>query len=498
MGKALLIIVLGAGLALTQQLYTAFVNESATGEDQVEYQQEIIAREISNSAFNLGMGVVRSYGDNIQRGSRELNGSVNAGRSGTFASGRFAGGRYEVRSEMTSGHSVRVIATGYFGKQVDAQTGEETWAAEHVMHDEYRVPVLTARDDGLIDVSFLKSQAGYCSAVFYQAFTKRMPEGYVPEAVMLFAPDNSDRTTARPTKQIFVEAGTQMNFFIGVDQNCSMRLPVSVLECGVRKYAQSYVYNPGHFDYIHSALTVEAGKLDQAQEDIWGITEQHPDDRQRWRVAWEDIHNTTWDAVTSQDPRTSLQALKMLGYDTTGWNEADGHGYRLLKDFGNRPDFSDQVIEIEVVSARDPDFQAKQQAEHDRREACGESEDEEIIEQEEPTDPEEPSDPEEPTSPEEPSDSDDEETGSEGGTTSGESTEAEDSDPLTDYACRCTKNNTNNKTPILHRPPGNESNEQLLCLPPSGVNAHRRQHNDVFPTCSARREIQSRGNGKKK
>ena len=495
MGKALLIIVLGAGLALTQQLYTAFVNESATGEDQVEYQQSLIAREIANSAFNLGMGVVRSYGDNVQRGSRELNGSLNEGRSGTFASGRFAGGRYEVRSEMLTGHSVRVVATGYFGKQVDPQTGEETWAAEHVMHDEYRVPVLIARTDGPINVSFLESQAGYCSAVFYQAYTTDMPEGFVPKPVMLFASDNRDRRTARPSQQIFVEAGTQMNFFIGVDQNCSTRLPASTPECKVRKHAQDYTFNAGDFDYVHSALTVEAGKLDQAEESIWGITEQNPNSRQRWRVAWEDIHETSWDAVTSKDPTKSLQALKSLGYDGTGWNVADTKGYRLLKDFGSRPDFSDQVIEIEVISPQDPRFQSSQQTEREAREACGEPT-AEIIEPE-PTPSEEPSSPEEPTTPADPgsenpgSEGPGSETGSEGGTTSGESTEST-GDPMTDYACKCTKNNTNKKTPILHRPPGNESNEQLLCLPETAIEAHRAQHNDIFPTCSVRREIQDR------
>ena len=475
MGKALLIIVLGAGLALSQQLYTAFLNESATGEDQVAYQQDTIAREIAASAFNLGMGVVRSHGENVQLGSRELNGSGNAGRSGTFTTGRFAGGRYTVHSELTSGHSVRVVATGYFGKEVDPETGEETFAAEFTMHDEYRVPVLTARSDGLIDVSFLESQAGYCSAVFYQAYTTDMPEGFVPEAVMLFAPDNRDRTTARPAQQIFVEAGTQMNFFIGVDTNCSMRLPADTPECSVRQYARNYTYNPAHFDYVHSALTVEAGQLDQAQEDIWGIIEQNPADRQRWRIGWEDIHDTSWDDVASKDPVTSLQALKMLGYQGTGWNDADIYGYRLLEDYGGRPDFSDQVIEVQVISARDPNFHGKQQSAQERAQNCGEPIPT-LIDVETIT----PTDGGTPTGG----------TTTGGTTTGGSTTDPTPQDPLTQFACACTKNNTVDKTPILHRPPGNESNEQLLCLPPTAIKTHRRQHNDIFPTCSARSAIQ--------
>ncbi len=495
MGKALLLLVLGAGLALSQQLYTAFLNESATGEDQVEHQQNIIAQEIAASAFNMGMGIVRSHGEDFRRGSRDLNGADNAGRSGTFTTGRFAGGSYTVHSEVLTGQSVRVVAKGYFGKETDAATGEETWAAEHTMHDEYVVPMLTARQDGAIKVSFMESQAGYCSAVFYQAFTKDMPEGFVPEPVMLFAPDNRDRRTARPAQQILVAADTQMNFFIGVDENCSLRLPAATPECLVRAIARNWTFKAKQFDHVHTAMVVQAGKLDQAREDIWGIIEQNPSDRQRWRVGWEDIHNTAWDNPASRDPLNSLQALKMLGYGGKGWMDADANGYRKLKDFGNRPDFSDQVIEIQVVSARDPAFHTMQVEDNQVRENCGEPE-EEVIEVETPSQPSDPDGGSDGGSNDGGSDGGSE-TGSEGGTTTGGSTEPETShDPLTSYACECTKNNTNDKTPILHRPPGNESNEKLLCLPPTAIKKHQRQHNDIFPTCNARAEIQKKNKKK--
>ena len=460
MGKALLTIVLGSGLILTKQLYNATENESKTAKDQTAYQEEVIAREIAQSAFNVGMGEVRSYDENVQAGALALNGPAYEGRSGTHATGRFQGGSYTVHAELTGGSSVRVVATGTYG------------GAEYTMHDEYRVPVLTARHDGLVNVRFLESQAGYCSAVFYQAYTLDMPEGTVPEPVMLFAPDNRDRRTARPAQTIYVEAGTQMNFFIGVDQNCSERVPSSKTECEVRSHAQNYTFDPGDFEYVHYALDVEAGSLDQAHEEIWGIIEQHPDDRQRWRVGWEDIHNTSWDDLDEDDPKKSLQALKRFGYDGVGWPDQDAWLYRLLRDYGSRPDFSDQVIEIEVVSAFDADFYAHQEAARDDQRDCGEPVDEPIVA--DPDDePDAPSEPE----PESPSEPESEYT----------------DDELTAFACDCTDNGRkDHKRAVLHRPPGNEANEHLICISENAVDTHLEQHNDVFPSCNVRRKVKKK------
>ena len=68
MGKALLVIVLGAGLVLAKQLYSATEHENRTTRNQAAYQEEVIAREIAHSAFNVGMGEVRAYGENVMSG----------------------------------------------------------------------------------------------------------------------------------------------------------------------------------------------------------------------------------------------------------------------------------------------------------------------------------------------------------------------------------------------------------------------------------------------
>ena len=446
MGKALLVLVLGSGLILTKQLFNVTEQERETSKDQVSYQEEVIAREIAQSAFNVGMGVVRSHGEKLPQGVVDLNGASNTGRIGVHTEGRFGGGEYEVRADLTSGHSVRVTATGTYR------------GAEYVMHDEYRIPVLTAHEDGMVLVEVTETTAGDCSGIFYQAYTLDLSEGEVPDPVMLFPPDKNGRPTTQP---IYVEAGTQMNFFIAVDQNCSERPPTTTPQCEVRADAQDYVFDASDFDHVHNALDVKAGALDQTRESIWSFVEQHPNDRQRWRIAWEDIHNEGWDNKTSKDPLSSLQALKTRGYEGLGWPLSDAWQYRQLTNYSNRPDFSDQVIEVRVVSTTDPEYLALQEAERAAQAACGEVVDPPVVEPPV-TDP----------------------------TTVTPPPTTVPDDDLTEFACSCTQNGTNTKTPILHRPPGNESNEQLLCLPqPAIVNAHMRNHNDVLATCDVRRKI---------
>ncbi len=458
MGKALLLIVLGSGLVLTKQLYNTTLSEERTSKDQRAYQEEVIAREIAASAFNVGMGEIRSFGEDVQAGTRELNGASNAGRAGSYTTGRFQGGTYTVKAELTSAHSVRVIATGAFGD------------AEYTMHDEYRVFVMVAREGGVVDVSFLESQAGYCSSVYYQAYTMDMPEGHEPASVMLFAPDNRERSTSRPARMIWVEPGTQLNFYIAVDQNCSTRPSGNMNECQARAFARGNTLSMGDFDYTHTALLVESGDLDQAVENIWGLVEQKPGVRNVWRIGWEDIHDTSWDRPNSDDPAESLQALKSEGYDGLGWPDVDSWGYRALRDYGGRPDFSDQVIEVSVISPNDASYAATVAAYHAQQAACGEIEDD-FPEEDSGSTPDPAPDPDSNPEPEPETEPEPEE-------------EPDINDEYNDYACDCTRNNRrSSKYPVLHRPPGNEANEKLHCLPNSSTRTHLRNHNDVVLTC---------------
>lgn len=466
MGKALILIVLGAGIILAKQLYNSAEGGNRTATDQRNYQEQLLAREIATSAFNVGMGEIRSHGNEIRAAVTAFNGPLNAGRTGTFKSGKYAGGTYTVRAEQTSGHSVRLIATGFYGAY--QKGGETLYRGEFTMHDEYRVNVLIAREKSVVDVRFIESMAGHCSAIFYQAYPPGTPVGARPDPVLVYSPDKRDRR-AEPARAIIVLPGTQMNFFIAVDQNCSERQP-AMSDCQGRAYATNYAldltkYNADGtaksgalFDHLHYALEVEAGHLDQVTEAVWGLVEQNPSSNQRWRIAWEDIHNSSWDKPGGDSPTTSLQALKRLGYDGLGWVASEpATGYALLRDYGSRPDFSDQVVEVTLTPTSSADGQARIAAERAALTACGQ-----------PVPPEFQPDPE-------PTPTTTTTTSTDGGTTptttSTSSTPPESDGPT----CRCQ--GKDKKVALMHRPPGNESNEHVICISVNGLNGHK-NHND--------------------
>ena len=470
MGKALLVIVLGSSVVLASQLFSSVDGEKKTARDERGYQEEVIAREIAQSAFNVGMGEIRSHGNSVLIGARALNGPDNAGRAGTYDTGRFAGGSYTIRAEPTSGHSAQIVATGTYG------------GATVTMHDEHSVPVMEAPKAGGFEVEFVKSEAGYCSAVYYVAYTRDLAEGEVPTPQLLFDLDNRHDKKPDPVRYIQVQPGTVMNFFIAVKKGAGCELQKKV-GCEARDVE----FDPTKYDHVHYALDVEAGSLDQAKESIWALVEAGPPGSNEWRIGWEDLHYPQWDDRDSDDPEQSFQALKRLGYDGLGWmvDPADGYyvdlGDEWLRDgkindgqsTSYRPDFSDQVIKVRFVPASGSSatkfVKGHQEPERADQQVCGEPVDQPVL------DPGtlEPATPDPATTPPD--------------------------DELTDYACKCTSNGANDKYPILHRPPGNESNEQLLCLPqPAIVNAHMENHNDVLLSCNASRTIRSNNKNKNK
>lgn len=477
MGKALLILVLGSGIVLAKQLYNSHEGGLRTAKDQRAYEEHVLAREIAISAFNVGMGEIRSHGDNLRDATIAFNGTNNAGRSGVIGSGRHAGGRYTVRADMPTGHSIRLTAHGYYGRYLDSR-GREMWRGKAAMHDEYRIYVLVARDRSLINVNFIPGAAGYCSAVFYQAFRPEMPAGTIPPAVMLFTPANGDRSGHHPAREIVVEAGTQMNFFIGIDQNCSER-PTHTTSCQALTYAHNYSLNYSHyradgtnagsgrFDYLHYALDVETGELDQAQESIWGRVEQHRTAPNRWRIGWEDIHNTSWNNTSATaTPSNSLQATKRLGYSGLGWPTTDARGYSAVQDFGSRPDFEDQMIEVSMTPVDSDAARTRIATAIATYQNCNLTVPTDLTNAYPPpptTEPPPPTTTEPPppttTTP----------------TTPPPTTTRPPSE--TDGAtCNCQGNK---KVYVFHRPPGNENNPQRICVgEPAWLNAHSQQHND--------------------
>ncbi|NND84106.1 MAG: hypothetical protein HKN46_03055 [Acidimicrobiia bacterium] len=478
MGKALIFIVLGSGLILSRQFLDNTEHERRSNEDRTEYQEEVIAREIAASAFNVAMGEIRAHGEDLHGAVEAFNGTA-GGREGTYSTGRFVGGRSETRAQLTSGHSVRVVATGFFG------------GAEHTMHDEYRVPVLIAREDGIIEVSPNNMTPDECAAIFFQAYPIGADPANLPEPEMIYASWDGDRQSSEVLQSMYATAGTQLNFWLAIDSNCSERVDVSSSQatgCQARADARDYTFDPDDWDAILPALEIEEADITQAKEGTWSYVLQDPSDRQQWSITWED--QTAWNAPNSTDPTRSVQALKAFGYDGDGWTYTSGSVYTALTDYGtSRPDFSDHSISITLHSTESPNYKGKQQSILARQKSCGEAYDEPLDGDEYDTDGDGEAEVEaEP----EPTPSTEPEPESEAAPPNGFSEQE-----LIDYACACTSNGTqSNKTAILHRPPGNESNEQLICIGNPAVPPHFDNHNDVFPTCESGQAVRN-NNGRK-
>ncbi|MCH8246011.1 MAG: hypothetical protein IH951_06350 [Bacteroidetes bacterium] len=370
MGQGLLIIVfgvvLGASILMFQQKQTAL----ETTERQTGYEEEILAREIARSAYDIAKNLVSAAGNDLSEAIANVNGRLTNGApdyNGELT-GVYQGGNYSAQAFMIDGQNIQIRATGWFGD------------AEHIINENFYVKMLTVQDSSKVEIEFLQSMAGYCSAVFLQRFIpntgqkptmtgnfgkssksskskKNSMKGYAlgkmvlsddekywilpPE--MLFDSGHNrtgmDEIIATPA-DIVLSPNTRVNFFIGVDKNCS--------EEGVWEEK----YKEDRYDYIHNALEEDTQNLEDLQEGPYSMIEAHATDVQTWRIAFEDLRS--FSVKQHEDIKANGYGGSWDPYYETyggsGWMYKDSKGYRKLKDFGQKPDFSDQVIEVTFKS----------------------------------------------------------------------------------------------------------------------------------------------------
>jgi hypothetical protein len=440
MGKAAILLVLATGLAVTYGLMSSIETGHHTARHQASFEERVLAREIARSGFNLAMGILRQHGDDLQAGVLAVNGSAG------YLEGESQGGVYRARARYLTGHSVEVISTGYFGGQI-SQQGAYQGGASHTLEDNFSYRVTTTplrvKECSRLNVKFIQSMAGYCSAVYMQRYLPDVAPEDQPAPEMIFAP-GQNRNNADFLIEKLLTGDTQMNFFIGVDQNCdAYGNPIGYWRNNnlwASYDVESHVFDPSNYNYIHYGFEAAKLEVDQVEETIWAMIEQHPQHNQRWRVSWEDMHNTSWDQPSSTTPSSSLQATKRFGYDGNGWPDTDSWGYRTLRDYPDRPDFSDQVVQVSMAPAPIEECQGG--------EAAGGGEEEEVwplpVEEE---------------------------------VHISEWSEPDFSQP----GCACPGSNINrqnHKVLIRHRPPGNPTNVQMICVARPGADAHLSQHDD--------------------
>ena len=356
MGNGLLIIVFGAVLAATVLSFQQKQTALATTERQTEYEEEVLAREIARSAYSIAKKLVQSAGDDLSLAISNVNGVLSNGapdHKGELT-GIYQGGNYAAQAFTVDGQNVKIRATGWFGD------------AEHIINENYYVGMLTVKDSSKVTIEFLESMAGYCSAVFLQRFVPNNGgkptmtgnfgndelKGYalgkmiltddekywiLPPEMILNSGHYREGDELRVTPDgIVLSPGTRTNFFIGVDKDCS--------EEGVWEEQ----YDESRYDWIHNALEEDTENLEDLQEGPYAMIEAHATDAQKWRIAFEDLRSFSvkqHEDIKAYGYGGSWDA-DLQTYGGSGWMEKDAMGYRKLRDFGNKPDFSDQVIQV--------------------------------------------------------------------------------------------------------------------------------------------------------
>ncbi len=208
-----------------------------------------------------------------------------------------------------------------------------------------------------LHVTFIESQAGWCSAIFLQQYIPDpdSESGYTEEIGLVFDSGKNRDGQSTTFSQLLVP-GTQMNFILAADADCSEQGDTGVVYENITWTACGYPGGPygGEFCHSHPALEFETGDITDMTEGTFAMVEQSSFNENIWRIAFEDLE------VFSVDQHNDIkingygnevwELVPLIGwsYGGDGWN-IDVQGYRDLEDWGNQPDYSDQVIEIELV-----------------------------------------------------------------------------------------------------------------------------------------------------
>ncbi len=331
MGKATLLLAFFALFAGGSLLYQSQRNSIAADSRQSDRDEEVLAREIARSGHNMIMSRARQL--HAQDPTKELSmivAEVN-GADGKVVQ-PYQNGSYEAYLVSTSPSTVAAVSVGKYGKATHRM---ETTSAEGSVGGPTMPDVLEVTEPSELTVTFLQSVAGYCSAVYLQRILPDVPRKDQPEPELIFAPGNN-RDGAAAHYTAVLQPGTRMNFILAVDAdfNCEKRnVPVPITHWT--------------FDYTRPALVADVEDLVDLQEGKYALIQEKPGNPGTWRIAFEDlIFSDAQLADVKANGYGNENNWKKGTYGGNGWSERDSDGYYRLRDFGNMPDFDDQVIEV--------------------------------------------------------------------------------------------------------------------------------------------------------
>ncbi len=367
MGKGAMLLVMATMIGGSIMLFQTDQTGATTDKRQAERQEEVLAREIARSGYNALISRARQI--EKQNPSASVDEIVNLvnGPSGQLT-GSFQGGTYTASLTQVSALAYSATAVGTFGEASHRMRSH--WVADGT---------LEVTEPSLLKVTFLESMAGYCSAIFLERYVPWSNNGHgnnedgvdssnpgkskegedsdptVDDEVkvgstkyrrlepeLIFAPGNN-RDGAEALYTTELQPGERINFILAVDADFSCE-----------KRGQAVTIKDKSFNYTRPALTADVKDLVDMQEGPYAMIERSPLAEGVWRIAFEDL-------VFSEDKLLDIKKngyggswnSKKKTYGGTGWTY-NVDGYRLLRDFGGKPDFSDQVIAVQLLPVAEP------------------------------------------------------------------------------------------------------------------------------------------------
>ena len=361
MGKYIILLTMAVAAGSMTLTHQSKQTSLDTDRRQADRQQKVIARQVARSGYNAVLAQARQE----ERGGKKVKEIVDA--VGTVT-GTYQGGVYKAWLTQISPTAYRATGTGTF---------QAVTHKIRVPHSQNIVPEPpTVVRESELQVEFKQSMAGYCSAIYLQRFvphgsnghsknkknkhgidrsnrgkskkhedhTDRDDDGEIEDdetrgggnasikykklpPELVFAPGNNRNGTATTFEKV-LSPGTRLNFILAVDADghCEARNDTTLTT------------KDASYDYTRPSFVESIGSMSEMHEAPYALTQEKPGEPGTWRVAFEDL-------IFSED---RLWDIKENGYDGNGWL-LDGLGYWLLKDYGNRPDFSDQVVEVKIV-----------------------------------------------------------------------------------------------------------------------------------------------------
>ncbi|MCS3657053.1 hypothetical protein [Salinibacter ruber] len=326
MGKFSLLLSLSVVGAVTILAFQGNQTSVDTRERQSLRQGKVIARQIARSGYNS----VLSEAHKADGPDKEVGQVVSAVDT---VQGEYEGGTYKAWLKKISSSAYTAVSVSRFSVADSLVEYRIGGYANNTM----KAP--TVETPSQLNVSFEQSMAGYCSAVYLKRVKPGTKPKNQPDPEMVFPPGN-DRNDAASSYEKTIESGTRLNFILAVDKNCSHE-------------GDESADFPGDYDHIQRSFKQDVDKLNTMREAPYGMVEETTiGSSDGWRVSFEDqrvfSEAQLWDIKENGYPDNSYWSRSRKTYGGNGWRTTPD-GLRDLDDYGDIPDFSDQVFKVALT-----------------------------------------------------------------------------------------------------------------------------------------------------